>query len=134
MGDFTDRENWGKLVLRVGVAGLLLFHGIGKVGSGGGGIESALDANGLPTFLAYGAYVGEVIAPLLVITGVYAVPAAAVMVFQMIMAIYLAHSGDVFALNSTGGWAIELQMLYLLGSLAIVLIGPGRIVVRFGHD
>jgi putative oxidoreductase len=45
----------------------------------------------------------------------------------MFMAIYLARRGDVAKVNPmSGGWAIELELLYLVGALAIALAGAGR--------
>ena len=40
------------------------------------------------------------------------------------------HLGDLCAINpQTGGWAVELPMLYLLSSLALVFTGGGRFAV-----
>ncbi len=64
------REDLGKLILRISIGGLLLFHGIFKITHGIGFLHGLLEAKGWPTFLAYGAYVGEVVAPILVILGV----------------------------------------------------------------
>ena len=50
----------------------MLLHGVAKVSGGVGGIGGMLQSAGLPAALAYGAYVGEVLAPLLVIIGFYA--------------------------------------------------------------
>jgi len=36
------------------------------------------------------------------------------------------HMADLFALTKQGGWALELQGLYLFGALAVVLLGAGR--------
>ena len=41
----------------------------------------------------------------------------------------LAHAGDVFKLGEQGGWAIELQGLFLFGALAVMLLGGGRFSV-----
>ncbi len=124
-----SRGDWGRLMLRLAIGGLMLFHGIAKVQHGVGGIEGMLESSGLPAALAYGAYVGEVLAPLLVLAGIFTIPAAAVMAFNMLIAIYVGHSSDIFALNDYGGWAIELPMLYLLGAVAIVFLGPGDMTI-----
>lgn len=118
-------DDLGKLILRLTVGGLMLFHGVDKLRAGLGGISGALAANGLPTFLAYGVYVGEIVAPLLVIIGLFTRPAAAVIVFNMIVAVALAHAGDLFKIGPHGGWALELQGFYLLTALVVALIGPG---------
>lgn len=132
MNNVLHSDNTGKLVIRLAVGGLLLFHGISKISGGVGGISGMLESHGLPGAMAYGAYVGEVIAPLLVLVGWLTRPAAAVIAFNMLVAIGLAHAGDIFALNPYGGWAIELPMLYLLGAAALVFTGAGRFSVSRG--
>jgi putative oxidoreductase len=123
-------EDLGKLILRLTVAILLLLHGVAKILGGVGGISGMLQGIGLPGELAYGVYVGEVAAPLLVIIGFYARIAALVMALNMVAAVYLAHLEDIFALGRGGGWAIELQAFFLFTALAVALIGPGRFRVR----
>lgn len=118
-------DDLGKLILRLTVGGLMLFHGVDKLQSGIGGISGMLAAKGLPTFLAYGVYVGEVVAPLLLIVGLFTRPAAAVFVFNMIVAVALAHPGDLFKIGEHGGWALELQGFYIFTALVVALIGPG---------
>lgn len=119
----------GILILRLSVGILMLLHGIAKLAHGVGGIEQMLEASGLPTFIAYGVYVGEVVVPLLIILGIATRPAAAIFAFNMIVAVAMAHAGDLFTLSATGGWMIELQALYLFGSLALVFTGGGKYAV-----
>jgi putative oxidoreductase len=116
----------GKLVLRLSLGIMILLHGLAKVSGGVGGISGMLQGVGLPATLAYGAYIGEVLAPLLVILGLYARVGAALIVVNMLFAIYLAHRDDVFMLTKQGGWALELQGMFLFTALALALIGPGR--------
>jgi putative oxidoreductase len=126
-------QDLGKLVLRLTVGILMLLHGIAKIRYGVGGIAEMIRAGGGPGGLAYLVYVGEVFAPLLVVFGLWTRPAALVMVVNMIIAIGLAHAGDLLALNKTGGWAIELQAFYLFGALAIALLGAGRLSLGGAH-
>lgn len=119
-------EDIGKLVLRLTVGGLTLMHGIAKLRSGVGGIAQMLQGVGLPAELAYGVYLGEVVAPLLVIAGFYSRLAALVIVVNMVFAIGLVHMGDLFRVTRTGGWGIELQAFFLLTALGVALVGPGR--------
>lgn len=126
-------EDLGKLVLRVSLGVMLLLHGLAKLNTGPGPIAAMLAQHDLPAFLAYAVYVGEVIAPLLLIAGLWTQPAALLVVINMLVAIGLAHAGDVFALGKQGGWAIELQGLYLFGAVAIGLLGAGRISVGGLH-
>jgi len=117
----------GKLTLRCTIGGLMLFHGIAKLTDGVGAIADMLASSGLPTFLAYGVYVGEVLAPLLLILGLWTRISAIIIAFNMVMAIVLGHAGELWTLNQFGGWAIEVQALYLFGALSVALLGPGRI-------
>lgn len=118
-------EDLGKLVLRATVAVLMLLHGVAKISSGVDPIMGMLQSHGLPPELAYGAYVGEVIAPLFVLIGVWTRPAALLMAINMVFAVALAHLGDLARLGPQGGWALELQGLYLFGALAVMLLGAG---------
>jgi uncharacterized membrane protein YphA (DoxX/SURF4 family) len=63
----APRTDAGLLVLRLGVGTLLLFHGVYKITHGVAWIAGPLSGAGLPAWLQYGAYVGEVLAPALVI-------------------------------------------------------------------
>ena len=123
-------EDLGKLVLRLTVGILILLHGLAKITGGVGWLFKTLEGVGLPSTLAYGVYIGEVLAPLLVILGFYSRIGALVIVVNMLFAIGLAHMKDLFALNQTGGWAIELQACFLFTALAVALIGPGRLAVN----
>jgi putative oxidoreductase len=128
----TTADDIGKLILRVLVGGMMLFHGVGKLQSGVSMIEDALEAKGLPRFVAYGVYVGEVVAPALLILGLLTRPAAAILAFNMVVAIGLAHAGDIFKITEHGAWAVELQVFYLLSALAIVCLGSGRLSISKG--
>lgn len=119
-------DSLGKLILRVALGGMVLMHGIAKLKGGIGFIAGAVTAAGLPATLAYGVYVGEVVAPLLLIAGFYARIGASIIAINMLFAIGLAHRADLFALNQTGGWALELQGMFLFSAIALALTGPGR--------
>jgi putative oxidoreductase len=119
-------EDLGKLVLRLTVGILIMMHGLAKITGGVAGIAGMLERSGLPGALAYGVYLGEILAPLLVIVGFYSRIGALVIVVNMLFAIGLAHMNDVFAVTKTGGWGIELQGLFLFAALSVALIGPGR--------
>jgi putative oxidoreductase len=116
----------GKLVLRVVLGVVILFHGVGKLKGGVGPIEGMLVAQGLPGVVAYGVYVGEVLAPILVILGLYARIGGLLIAINMLFALWLAHSAEVFALNAQGNWAIEFQALLLAAGLAVMFLGPGK--------
>lgn len=119
-------DSAGKLLLRLALGVLILLHGLAKVRTGIDGITSMVTQVGLPGVLAYGVYVGEVLAPLAVIAGWYARPAAALIAINMLFAIALAHRAQLTDLTNNGGWALELQGLFLFTALALALLGPGR--------
>jgi putative oxidoreductase len=119
-------QDFGKLLLRLTLGVLLLVHGVAKITGGIGPIETMLQNAGLPRTLAYGVYVGEVIAPLLVIVGWYARSGAVLIVLDMAFAVYLAHRSRLLAITPSGGWALELEAFYLLTALALAFLGPGR--------
>jgi putative oxidoreductase len=122
----NPREDQGKLVLRIVLAVLLLFHGYGKLTHGIGFITGMLEKHGLPGVFGYAVYIGEVVAPLLILFGVFTRAAALVVVINMIVAVLLVHTGQIFTLNEQGGWALELQGMYLGSALALALLGAGR--------
>jgi len=123
----------GLLILRLSVGILMLLHGISKLMNGIDGIEQMVVQAGLPSFFAYGAYIGEVIAPLLIIVGIATRPAAAILAFNCFTATLLVHSNDIFSLNAQGGWAIELLGLFFFGALALVFTGGGKYALSHKH-
>jgi putative oxidoreductase len=116
----------GRLVLRAVLAILLLFHGVSKVIGGIGFVTGMLAKVGLPTGLGYLVYIGEVVAPALILIGLFTRAAALIVVVNMIVALLLVHTGQFFSLSDTGGWALELQGMYLGSALALALLGAGR--------
>jgi putative oxidoreductase len=119
-------DDVGKLVLRVLLAVLLLFHGVSKLIGGVGFVTGMLEKAGLPTALGYLVYIGEVVAPLLMLVGLFTRAAALVVVINMIVALLLVHTSQFFSLNQTGGWALELQGMYLGSALVVAMLGAGR--------
>lgn len=119
-------EDAGKLVLRATLAILILFHGVAKLIGGAGFITNMVAQMGLPPAFGYLVYVGEVVAPLLVLVGLWTRAAALVIAINMVVAVALVHTGELFQLNKTGGWALELQAMFLYGAIAVALLGAGR--------
>jgi putative oxidoreductase len=127
----TRREDLGKLVLRVTVGALLLFHGVAKLRNGIAWMGEPLAAFGLPAFLGYGTYVAEVVAPLLLFLGVLTRAAGLIIAFDLFMAIVLVRHDGVFQVGQMGGsWAIETEAFFLLTGVAVFLLGSGRYALR----
>ena len=126
----STQQDLGKLVLRIVLGVLILLHGISKLRHGLGAIEGMVTAHGLPAFVAYGVLVGEVLAPLLLLLGWFSRVGAALVAVNMLFAFGLAHMGQLAQLNEQGGWALELQGMYLAAALALALLGPGRYAIN----
>ncbi|WP_110655524.1 DoxX family protein [Salinicola halimionae] len=129
---FLHNEDLGKLLLRLCVGGLILLHGISKLmdPSSLNGIAQQLSAMGLPSFVAYGVLVGEIVAPLMAIVGWQARIGGLLMAVNMIVALVLVHTGQLWTLNGQGGWTLELQGMFLGGALAITFLGSGRMATK----
>lgn len=112
----------------------MLFHGIHKVTHGPGGVIKMFEAQNWPGFLAYGLYLGELAAPLLILIGFFSRPAGGLIALTMLVAVYTAFRGQIFSVNSaTGAWAIEINAFYFLTGLAIACLGSGRYSVSKGR-
>lgn len=127
-------EDLGKLLLRFGLGGLLLFHGVYKLLNGLGPIKTMLAAHNIPDAVAYGVYLGELVAPVLIIVGLFSRIGGLVIAVNMLVAVLLVHTGALMALTpETGGYALELQAFYLVGGLVVALLGAGRFSLGGRH-
>ncbi len=115
-----------KLILRLTVGGLMLFHGIHKIFSGVGFIAGKFEAIGMPGALAYLVFLGEIVAPILIIIGYKTRVGAALIIATMIIAISLAYPDQWFALSKVGALAMENQYLFIFSSIAIIFLGGGK--------
>lgn len=118
-------DDLGKLLLRLSTL-LMLFHGIHKMMHGIGPIETLLAKHGLSAMFAWGVYIGEIIAPVLIAAGYYARIAALVLAANMVAAISLTGGFIPLTLTKTGGPTIELALFYLFVSVTVFLMGPGK--------
>ena len=126
-------DDLGKFVLRLTLGSLMLFHGISKLTNPVqtlNSVASRLAALDLPAYVAYGVFVGEAIAPVLIILGIYSRIGGLLVVINMIFAVVLVHTAQLLTLSKSGGWALELQGFYLLTGLALFFLGSGKIAVK----
>lgn len=132
MAEALGSDAWGRLVVRLTVGILILFHGVAKLLHPDmlDFIGSRLASIGVSEELAFGVYIGEVIGPLLVIAGIYSRVGGLFIVINMLFAIVLAHTGDLLSLGDHGGYRLELQAFFLFGGLAVMLLGSGRLAFR----
>lgn len=131
--DFLRSTDLGLLLLRIALGGLMLFHGMHKLIYGVGFIGDMLAAIGLPSFIAYGSLLAELVASLMIICGIWTRLASVVFAGNMVVAILMAHDSEMFSLSPmTGGLVIELPLLFLLGAAVLCLTGGGRFAVTKG--
>ena len=69
----------------------------------------------------------------MLLLGMYSRIAALVITGNMLFAIILAHSSEIFTLNDFGGWTIELQVIYMLAALSIAFTGSGKYAIKAGN-
>jgi len=120
-----SNDDFGKLVLRATLAILVLFHGVSKLINGIDPLMGMVAKAGLPSAFAFLVFIGEVIAPLMILFGIWARLGAVIVAINMIMAVFLAHTSQIFTMAKTGGWALELQGFYFFTAVAVALLGAG---------
>ncbi|MFC5683747.1 DoxX family protein [Flavobacterium sp. MAHUQ-51] len=123
----------GLLIIRVAVGGLMLLHGIAKIGKTSF-IAGLLSEKGLPEFLSYGVYLTEIIAPILILIGYRTRLSSIAYVFGALFALFLVHTNEILQLNENGGWQLELLGLYISGGIALVFTGGGKIALSHSNE
>ncbi len=125
-------DAFGKLLLRLTLGCLILFHGVSKIlhPENVEPIVKGVIGLGLPGPFAYAVYVGEIVAPLMLIFGLWARIGGLIVTINMIFAIILVHTAQILTLSRSGGWGLELQGFYLLCGLAVFFLGGGRFAVK----
>ncbi|HUI09353.1 MAG TPA: DoxX family protein [Bacteroidota bacterium] len=124
-------EDFGKLLLRVAVGFFVLVHSYFKLRHGVEWIMGPLGELGLPSLLAYGAYLGGIVAPILVLAGYRTRVAASLIALTMVVAIILLMKTSL-GHGGSGILGIELETVLLLGAIALIFIGGGRFGVTRG--
>jgi putative oxidoreductase len=111
----------GLLVLRVGLSVMLLTHGIPKfmdfIGGNMSLVGDPIKLGGLITSILV--LIAEVVAPVLIIIGLKTRMATIPVIATMAVAFFMIHGNDPFATK-------EKALLYLVGFLAIALMGAGK--------
>ena len=125
----TTLLNIGLLLLRLSLGGMMLFNGMAKLFRGVDSIKETFLEAGIPEFIAYAVYLGELLAPVLMIIGYRTRLAGMLIAITMLVAILTAHSEKIFTLNPYGGWALEVLGLYFFGAIALCFTGAGKIAV-----
>lgn len=125
--------NAGLLIFRMSLGVLMLLHGIFKM-SDLGSIIRLMEENSLPGFIAYGVFLGEILAPLMLLIGFRTRIAAMIYAVNCLVALLMGNDDAIFALHKYGGWDAELLGLYLFGATALIFSGNGQYAVSTGNN
>jgi len=135
---FDTQAAYAPIFLRLGLAVVLFPHGAQKLLGwfGGYGFEGTMGAltssMGLPWIVALAVVLIEFFGPLLLIAGVGTRPVALAMGSVMFGAMVMGHWANGFFMNWYGqqaGEGIEYFLLFLAGSLALIVSGGGAFSV-----
>ncbi len=141
----ASSEDLGKLVLRLTVGILIVFHGL-ALATGDAGIPNNLVRWGLPSDLKWLGFLVEFGGGLGMILGAYARLGGLLLGVFMIIALFMAHIGLMGATNhlfmvannpAGNHWDhyfLETQMFYLLGGFAVALLGAGKYGLNIGGN
>ena len=123
--NFWTNPDIGKLILRICLGGLIFLHGWHKVLHGIEDQTNMLAGNGIPGFFMYFAYVSEVLAPVLIVLGIFTRLSAVSIVITLIVILFVIPA-PLLGLNEHGALALEVQYFYLLTPAALFFLGAGR--------
>ena len=120
----SRQASYAPLVLRLILGALLLYHGIDKFDAGISGVEGFFDSNGvpLPGLTAPLVAVAEIVVGVALILGIGTRIAAAVQIVILIGALFFVKLPTVLG-------ASEVDLAYIAGLAALVLLGPGRLSI-----
>ena len=116
----------GYLILRVALGILMLLHGMAKLENGLGSIENTLANAGIPAAFSWLVYLGEIVAPLMLIFGFRTRKAGLLLAATMLVVMLVAFPHRWAQRTPVGAWALELQALFLFGGIAQFFTGGGR--------
>ena len=132
---FAPYNDWGLLILRVGMGVLMLFHGWPKLNPNGpmkgpAGFGAFLKQQGvpLPTFFAWVVALLETVGALLLIVGLATRILAIGFAIDMLVAIWLVKIGMAnarFSEQDGTGW--EFEFILMVVALALLFTGAGSI-------
>lgn len=125
----NTKHHIGLLIMRVSIAFTMLIYGISKWINGIDYIRLILNKYDLPSFFAYGIFIGEILMPILIIVGFRTKLVGLAFAIFCTTAIIMDRLPDLFSLNEFGGWSIDLIFIYLTFGIAQYFIGAGKYAV-----
>lgn len=130
--------NVATFLLRFVVCLSFLPHGIYKAIHGIGGIQATLVNHGIPDYVGYGVFLGQIVAPILILIGYYT-RTAIVFVWGTLGVIlwvgfYLKGgffgADGIFGMGPKGTWNADIVWFYLIVTIAIFLLGTGKYAIK----
>ena len=114
------------LILRIGVAVLMLTHGIPKLQMllGDGPVQFPGIFGLTPALSLSLAVLTEVVGSILILLGLGTRPASLLLVITMLVAVFMIHLNDPFAIK-------ELGLLYLFLYVPLLILGSGKYSLDF---
>ena len=115
--------NFSMLLLRLGLGGLMINHGYGKLVGFGEMLEMYTPKIGLGAKTELSLVVfAEFFCSVFLILGLFTRLSVLPLIIAMSVALFKAHDGHIFSDGEMAG-------LYLLGYFVILILGPGKISV-----
>ena len=96
-------------------------------------IRVLLRTHGWPEFLRYGVYLGELIAPAMILVGLFVRIAALLIALTMLMSIYLFYGLNAFILDQYGALTSQVNIFFFFSSLSIFFLGAGNYSIYKGN-
>jgi putative oxidoreductase len=128
---FHSANQWSSLALRIPLGIIFIAHGGQKLFGmfGGYGLQGTgqwMASIGLEpgVAMAFAAGSAEFFGGLLLLVGLLVRPAAAVLAFTMVVAIFAVHIGNGLFMSNNG---YEFGLALLAGSVALLISGAGRL-------
>lgn len=121
----------GILFVRLGLGVCLFMHGFAKILHGVGGVKGILAKAGLPEIMAYSSYIGEVVALIMIILGIFSRIGALLITGTSLTIMCAYHGlGNLLELTNAGGFKAEILYLYIALLLCIIFNGSGKYAIR----
>lgn len=124
----NDSKDWGLALLRAGIGGIFVAHGIQKLAVFGiSGLAGFLGQFGvpLPTLSAVAVTAAELGGGLALVAGLFTRWAALPLAFSMVVAGVTVHLKDGFFLPN----GVEYVLALFVASVALALTGPGALSI-----
>ena len=126
--NFWTNQEVGLLILRLAFSITFCMHGFHKLTHGAGDGYQALVDGGIPGQFMYFAYISEVVAPILILLGIFTRISIITVIVTMVTIFYVLPFP--IGLGEHGELNIEVHIFYTLVPLALFFTGPGRYRLR----